>query len=446
MKQVSNKKATAKKSGSPKNRESKSSKKSNQSLYIKILSATLAIVVLCFFAYFLTTKNDTKPLEDQVRKIQKQDGTQKTIDDINRYLQSQDKSSQALSPRPQEKLTVESKQNSKEQNSTKQIEIKPSQAEPIKIQNNQTKTSLDGNFTSEISNKTSDLNLTKFEPKPLKDQNQTAIKTPENNTTNLNQDITKQSKKPEKQEPKKQEKTPKTQPSEKQPEKKDKISNHKSEINASGAKLVIIIDDVATYQHANAIKSTGLKITPSIFPATKSRPDTPKIAKLFSFYMVHLPMQAIGRSNEEVGTLKINDSSEKIQSTLQSIKRDFENLKYINNHTGSRFTSDFGAMDRFMAAAKKEGIVFVDSKTIGETKVYEAAKKHGMRYIVRDVFLDHDSSKAAVISQLKYAVKLAKQKGYAIAIGHPYKNTMDVLRNAKEILNGVEVVYLRDIL
>ena len=88
----------------------------------------------------------------------------------------------------------------------------------------------------------------------------------------------------------------------------------------------------------------------------------------------------------------------------------------------------------------------MDSKTISPTKVYEAAKKHGMRYIARDVFLDHDGSKAAVTAQLKHAVKLAKERGYAIAIGHPHKNTLEVLRHAEEILKGVEVVYLKDIL
>ncbi|WP_169942320.1 divergent polysaccharide deacetylase family protein [Campylobacter sp. RM15925] len=211
-------------------------------------------------------------------------------------------------------------------------------------------------------------------------------------------------------------------------------------------KLVIIIDDVAHKHQVDAIKSIKLKLTPSFFPATKDHPDTPKLAKKFSFYMIHLPLQAKNFKGEEIDTLRVDDGYEKILNRLQAIKRDFPNLIYINNHTGSKFTSDFDAMDRLMRAVKHENLIFIDSKTIANTKVAAAAKKHSMPYISRDVFLDHEDSKAAITKQLKYAVALAKKHSRAIAIGHPYKNTMDVLKNSSEILKDVEVVYLKDIL
>jgi len=68
-----------------------------------------------------------------------------------------------------------------------------------------------------------------------------------------------------------------------------------------------------------------------------------------------------------------------------------------------------------------------------------------MPYIARDVFLDHDGSKAAVRKQLKYAVELAKKRSYAIAIGHPHKNTIEVLQESAKLLQEVEVVYLKDL-
>ncbi|MDO5045953.1 divergent polysaccharide deacetylase family protein [Campylobacter sp.] len=210
-------------------------------------------------------------------------------------------------------------------------------------------------------------------------------------------------------------------------------------------KLVIIIDDVAHKHQVDAIKSINLRLTPSFFPATKDHPDTPKLAKKFSFYMIHLPLQAKHFKGEEIDTLRVNDSYEKISKRLRTIKRDFPNLIYINNHTGSKFTSDFDAMDRLMKVIKNENLIFIDSKTIADTKVAAAAKKHSMPYISRDVFLDHEDNKASITKQLRYAVSLAKKHSKAIAIGHPYKNTMDVLRNSSEILKDVEVVYLKDI-
>ena len=211
-------------------------------------------------------------------------------------------------------------------------------------------------------------------------------------------------------------------------------------------RLVIIIDDVAYKHQADAIKSVNLKLTPSFFPATSAHPETPVLARRFSFYMIHLPMQALGGfKGAEIGTLTVDDDYEKIAKKLQSIKRDFPNLKYINNHTGSRFTSDAAAMDRMMRAVRDENLIFVDSKTTSPTKVYGAAKKYSMPYIARDVFLDHDGSKAAVRKQLKYAVELAKKRSYAIAIGPPHKNTLEVLQESAKLLQEVEVVYLKDL-
>ena len=213
------------------------------------------------------------------------------------------------------------------------------------------------------------------------------------------------------------------------------------------AKLVIVIDDVATFEHASMIKSLGLKITPSIFPATKTHPDTPNIARTFEFYMIHLPMQAKHFDSPEIGTLTINESFESMHEKIKKIRKDFPRAKYTNNHTGSRFTSDFDAMDKAYRALIEQGFVFVDSKTIAQTAVARAAKKHNQPYISRDIFLDDDPSASAVRRELVAAVNLAKKRGYAIAIGHPKKNTITVIKESKNnLLKDVDVVYLKDIL
>ena len=213
------------------------------------------------------------------------------------------------------------------------------------------------------------------------------------------------------------------------------------------AKLVLIIDDVATFEHASMIKSLGLKITPSIFPATKTHPDTPSIARSFEFYMIHLPMQAKHFDSPEIGTLTINESFESMHEKIKKIRKDFPRAKYTNNHTGSRFTSDYDAMDKAYRALIEQGFIFVDSKTIAQTAVARAAKKYNQPYISRDIFLDDDPSAAAVRRELVAAVNLAKKRGYAIAIGHPKKNTIAVIKASKNnILKDVEVVYLKDIL
>ena len=58
----------------------------------------------------------------------------------------------------------------------------------------------------------------------------------------------------------------------------------------------------------------------------------------------------------------------------------------------------------------------------------------------RDVFLDNDRSSAAIRKQLKVLDDIACKQGGALAIGHPYHETFNVL---EEWISGIET---RDII
>lgn len=273
-----------------------------------------------------------------------------------------------------------------------------------------------------------DTNSTKLDTKPatilaLKDINKTIIANPkpiEKSDQNLKKDINKT----------------------KQTTNKDSTK----QVKFKKPKLVIIIDDVANKSHVSMIKSTALKLTPSFFPKNEDHPDTPKLADEFEFFMIHLPMQANSFHNAEKGTLKISDDIKTIDKKIKQIRADFPKVKFINNHTGSKFTSDFNAMDKIYKIFLKYNFIFMDSRTISTTKVKSVAQKYKLPYIVRDVFLDDKDDKIAIKTELLSAIEKSKQKGYAIAIGHPRKNTIDVLKQNRElILKNVELVYLRDI-
>ena len=46
----------------------------------------------------------------------------------------------------------------------------------------------------------------------------------------------------------------------------------------------------------------------------------------------------------------------------------------------------------------------------------------------RDVFLDHDRNAEAVVRQLAQTERVARRRGYAIAIGHPHDITINALQ------------------
>jgi hypothetical protein len=113
----------------------------------------------------------------------------------------------------------------------------------------------------------------------------------------------------------------------------------------------------------------------------------------------------------------------------------------LNNHMGSQFTEDPYAMRAALAAVKEDGLFFLDSRTSASSVAASESRKLGLRTHQRDVFLDNELSVPAILKQIKQAESVARQRGHAIAIGHPHKETVAALRQwLKEKDGGVQVV------
>lgn len=177
----------------------------------------------------------------------------------------------------------------------------------------------------------------------------------------------------------------------------------------SRAKLAIIIDDVGTGEQAQKIAALPVHVTPSIFPPEYQRKDTRSLARGFEHYAIHLPMEASSAKNNSA-TLRASDNYEKLRGVIAKLRADFPNAKFINNHTGSKFTADERAMQNLLRAMNEHGFLFIDSRTSPATKAKAAMNGLGMRYVHRDVFLDNQNSVAAVRKKLREAVTLAKNR------------------------------------
>lgn len=206
------------------------------------------------------------------------------------------------------------------------------------------------------------------------------------------------------------------------------------------AKLAIIIDDVSVKSHVVAINALNLPITMSFLPPSDLRPNSHTLAAKEKFYMVHLPMEAKKFKGEEPFTLKADDSEQKIAKRVAEIKKLFPNVAYINNHAGSKFTSDEKAVERLIHVLNEHNINFIDSRTIGESKVEKVMKSYNKEYVGRDVFLDHKVDKSYIKLQIKKAIEVAKKHGSAIAIGHPHENTIAAISESKHLFKDIELV------
>ena len=143
--------------------------------------------------------------------------------------------------------------------------------------------------------------------------------------------------------------------------------------------------------------------------------------------LVHTPMEPFN-NDPGPGALFLGMSDDEIRNRLGVMLDSFSGYVGINNHMGSRFTSDRRSMDVVMEEVKKRGLLFLDSLTARHSKGKAAADAKGIPYAVRNVFLDNARKPSEVMKQLRLLERVAKRNGTAVGIGHPHRATAEALR------------------
>lgn len=206
--------------------------------------------------------------------------------------------------------------------------------------------------------------------------------------------------------------------------------------------VVVIIDDINAPEQLRKIDAIPLAITPAIMPNNATNPQSSELHKNREVYLVHLPLQAHNFVQREHIVLTDSQSAESIAKRIADIVAQFPNVRFLNSHTGSKFTEHADSMRALLLALQKHEILFLDSKTTSKSVAREVAESLGLRILERDVFLDFDKKPQKIAKQLHLAVTIAKKRGYAIAIGHPYPETFAVLSQPQWKELGVAFVYL----
>ena len=210
-------------------------------------------------------------------------------------------------------------------------------------------------------------------------------------------------------------------------------------------KLAIIIDDMTTKRQVNSVLNLGYTVNMAFLPPTKGHKNSAIITKDLKRYMIHLPLQASSFKYEEENTLHIDDDISIIENRIKNLRVLYPNTNFVNNHTGSKFTSNQAAMDKLFQVLKKYNYSFIDSRTTAKSVAKISAQKYGIKMFSRDIFLDNKKDKNYIQKQLKKAIKRAKKNGMAIAIGHPYSITFKTLKESKHLLKDLELVYVQEL-
>jgi polysaccharide deacetylase 2 family uncharacterized protein YibQ len=158
--------------------------------------------------------------------------------------------------------------------------------------------------------------------------------------------------------------------------------------------------------------------------------------------MAHIPMEPLGNADPGPGALMSGGSPADLRAQLNTYLDNWTGYVGINNHMGSKLTSDRAAMDVVMVELKSRGLMWLDSRTDSSTVGEIAASALGVPHIGRDVFLDNEDNEEAITAQLAKVESIARRKGFAVAIGHPRDATVTALAKWMATLNdkGIALV------
>ncbi|HEY6290314.1 MAG TPA: divergent polysaccharide deacetylase family protein [Terriglobia bacterium] len=196
-------------------------------------------------------------------------------------------------------------------------------------------------------------------------------------------------------------------------------------------RAAIVIDDLGQdLKPARALLSMPYALTFSILPdLTASRATALEAHEASREVMLHLPMEAFGPAtiSPGEGAIRVGMGEQELERVIEA---DLDSVPYaagVNNHMGSRATSDAALMSEVMKELGSRRLYFIDSRTAASTVALDAARRAGIPAFYRSVFLDDTETADYTLGQLRRFRAAVEAQGVALAIGHPHPTTIRAL-------------------
>jgi len=134
--------------------------------------------------------------------------------------------------------------------------------------------------------------------------------------------------------------------------------------------------------------------------------------------ILHQPMEAENGKDPGPGALYVGDNPGHIREVLATNLATVPGAVGMNNHMGSRATSDRATMEAVLLDTAERNLYFLDSRTAVSTVVAETAQSLGLSILERNVFLDNDPDRDSIDAAIREGMELASRRGHAVMIGH----------------------------
>ena len=220
-------------------------------------------------------------------------------------------------------------------------------------------------------------------------------------------------------------------------------------ISRSRKRIAILIDDIGyDLSPLKELLKIDASLTFAILPHYAHSVDAANILhKARREILLHLPMEphAFPDENPGMGALFLSMSDQQIKD---EVDKDLDAIPYlsgVNNHMGSKFMEDETKVDIVFRQIKKRNLFFVDSRTTPLSRGPEIARKLGLRFISRKVFIDNNNNDyAAIFRNLTTQIdsEFDHKPEAVVMIGHPHMKTIQALKEAIPVLKarGIDIV------
>lgn len=197
-----------------------------------------------------------------------------------------------------------------------------------------------------------------------------------------------------------------------------------------GTPLISIIIDDMGYSPGSLVRLATMPgpLTLAFLPNAEGTPSMLERVRPTAFeLMLHLPMEPLGDADPGPEALLVSLDEAEIRRRVRAAMRAVPGASGVNNHMGSRFTADASRLAVVMDELRRHGVFFVDSLTNPASLAESQANAFGLPATRRDIFIDHVAEPAAIARQLRLIELVARRDGSALAIGHPYPETLAAL-------------------
>jgi polysaccharide deacetylase 2 family uncharacterized protein YibQ len=213
--------------------------------------------------------------------------------------------------------------------------------------------------------------------------------------------------------------------------------------------IAIVIDDFGyNLNNLELLKTIEQPITVSILPGLNySRVMAENLNALGFEVILHLPLEPKERYRLEKDTILTGMDEETAKAIASRAIESIPFVKGASNHMGSKATEDEKTMGVIFKELKKRRLYFLDSLVTGKSVGRNLARKIGIAFAQRDIFLDNERDAGYIKQQFNKLKARAKRLGQAIGIGHDRRLTIEVL---KEVIpefkkQGFKFVYVSEL-